>query len=673
MGVMAGFVFVCAVQAQQASDLEAFHRSGQTFITWTEVGSSSGESYRIYRHTAQIVTANLNQATMLADIVEGSSYWPDGATHPTHPIPYFIINDLDTPLPAGTGLFVNTPHESSSFYYCVTAVIGGVENMSDIDSENSLTAPIVEVNDDPLPVVSWESADGRGRQFIQYMDYSSWNPTFEGYAYTYWVGVPASYDFAGTEEYSLSVYMHGWGDRNDVGDVTPWGYETVYVTIDDPHQTWFYGFSSTYDFTLGGDPTSGPIANFTEERILRSVYDADRDPRYRVDENRMFCYGSSMGGSGALALGMRYPNVFAAIYAGLPMTNYQTSGDSGGVNWVPDVAAKWGSVANNLPIENRGPYATHLAAHDGIGVWDWQNHQANLSDRCGDETAFIGLFHGSNDDVIDWETQGNPVYDDFYTGRRLFSGAVYVVDHSWVGFGGLGPTVGQFDWQPFYGFTVKQDEAMPAFTYASGSSAAPPGTGPAEYNLNLEWAASWYTWSGSVAMVDSPFVYQVHVRSPDSPQTVDVTPRRLNVFSVIPGAYYLWERRDPATNAVLASGTVVADSDSLVTVEGLSVSAGNGDLLRIVPAEPLPVSDLAIGIIGTTAQLDWTTQPGMTYRIYHASNSYQSGSEEATGVLPPWTSGSLNLSAAHYYQVRADSGTELGDPSNEVGVYPYHF
>ena len=150
-----------AAPAQQAAGLGAFHRSGQTFLTWTEVGSASGEHYRIYRHGAQITAANLNQATRVAEVDEGSSYWPDGATHPTHPIPRFVINDLAPGVPAGTGLFVNTPNAVGNFYYCVTVVVEGVENTSNISADNSLASPVAETDTDPLPVAAWQSADGR--------------------------------------------------------------------------------------------------------------------------------------------------------------------------------------------------------------------------------------------------------------------------------------------------------------------------------------------------------------------------------------------------------------------------------------------------------------------------------------------------------------------------------
>ena len=53
--------------------LTAFHRSGQTFLTWTEVPVLAGEAYRIYRHTAPVTAATRAAASNLATIAEGSS------------------------------------------------------------------------------------------------------------------------------------------------------------------------------------------------------------------------------------------------------------------------------------------------------------------------------------------------------------------------------------------------------------------------------------------------------------------------------------------------------------------------------------------------------------------------------------------------------------------------
>ncbi|MCA9050977.1 MAG: hypothetical protein KDA89_19705, partial [Planctomycetaceae bacterium] len=48
-----------------ATGLQVFHRTGQTFITWNEATNVGGEHYNVYRHTSPINTSNLSQAQRL--------------------------------------------------------------------------------------------------------------------------------------------------------------------------------------------------------------------------------------------------------------------------------------------------------------------------------------------------------------------------------------------------------------------------------------------------------------------------------------------------------------------------------------------------------------------------------------------------------------------------------
>ena len=55
-----------------------------------------------------------------------------------------------------------------------------------------------------------------GRIYTQFMDYSNWNPTFNGYAYNYAVSVPADYN--PNQAYPLSIVPHAhsevtWSNR----------------------------------------------------------------------------------------------------------------------------------------------------------------------------------------------------------------------------------------------------------------------------------------------------------------------------------------------------------------------------------------------------------------------------------------------------------------------------
>ncbi len=600
---------VAAPLAAQPTGLTAQHRSGQTFLTWNENTSISGEGYHVYRHTAPINAANIAQATRLTTqwgpLPEGSSIFyteRDRYVDTLYPgLRNYVISDLGAPLADTVGLFVWTTKQTGNYYYAVTTVTaGGSENLVDFGAGNT-TGPVAESVADPQPVLVWQSPSGNGRVYTQFMDWATFNPTFERpyahpdgglqYAYNYWVGKPTADQCGGAVPAQLPLYLYlgGHGSRymdDLVGEDEGRGDRSRYwcaveIYADDPRQSWYYGFSASHDYRTGDPdttiPATGPIVNYTEARLLRSIYDTLRNPHYSIDPQRIYVYGHSMGGSGALALAMRYPNVFAASYSSEPMTNYGTSNE-----WRGECETKWGSLTANLPISITGRYADHLAAYNGTGIWTWQNHQANLVNRSRDEMAHMSLAHGALDTVIHWNTQGQPVYGAFYQGRRAFSGATVEADHTWIGWEGMGPNVAVIDYTPFYNFSVVRNESLPGLTYASGSSATPPPGANAAYNLNLEWSASWDNWDG--APIDTAGQWRISLRTTDgSNQTVDVTPRRLQTFNITPGANYAWENRRVSDNGLVASGNVTADANGLVTVRNFAVSPG-GNRLVLQPA-----------------------------------------------------------------------------------------
>jgi pimeloyl-ACP methyl ester carboxylesterase len=593
----------------QQHGLSALHRSGQTFLTWEEDTSLSGEGYHIYRHTQAITEANLDQARLLTGrwgpLPEGSSIFytdrdrePGGSMGDYANMSNYVITELGPQLQDTTGLFVWTTKEDGDFYYAVTLVQDGAEALY-----AALTTPLTESVADPAPVLVWQAASGNGRVYTQFMDFETYNPTFERpiegygglqYAYNYFVGLPTPEQCGGSLPDSLPIDLHieGYGSRYEVHDSAPY-FCALEVWNDDPRQSWYYGFSARYDYRTDDveaiAPDQGPIVNYTEERLLRSIYDTLRDPTYHaynLDPERVYVYGHSMGGSGALALAMRYPNVFAASFSSEPMTNYAASS----VFADSDLAPKWGTQELNLPIENRGRYAAHLTAYDGLGVWDWQNHQLQLVERRSDEMALISLYHGASDDVIEWETQGSPAYEAFYQGLRAFSGAIVDAGHTWVGFEGMGPNLADYG-GPFYGFQVRRDESVPALSNASGSSPVPPPGAGAAFNLNLEWSSSWHNWDGPP--LDTLESWRISLRTTDgSDQRVDVTPRRLVNFKVTPGATYAWENHlvGGSEQALVEEGTVTADADGLITVPAVAVSAQGNRL--VILAEGVSPGDL---------------------------------------------------------------------------------
>lgn len=590
--------------AQTPTELASVYRAGQTFLTWRELPGAGNEYYRIYRHGSPITSSNLASATEIAQIPDSSAMYQTERWMTDYGLTpmqrNFIISDLGPELQDSHGLFVFTVHpgEEGLAYYAVTSVSEGIEIRTIVPGQNALTAGILEAVGEGLPIMVWQSANGRAMVFTQFMDFRTWNPTMDGYAYNYFVSLPDGYTSA--TAWPLFLHIEGHGTRYvdafaDHATGTGYGWPAIQIWGDDPHQSWYYGYAKDHSWgddwpqyvwgDLPSNPEAGSIVNFTEQRLLRAMYDVIGDPRFNVDENRLYAYGHSMGGSGALALGMRYPDVFAAVYCSEPMTNYVTS-----ELWFSDVVPKWGNPFHALPVVNEGPFATHLARYDGTDVWLWINHRAGMVDRWRDDMAYIVTYHGTLDVVIDWETQGEPWYtivDE--VGRRGWAGAALPIDHTWWGF---------LDTPNFaFGdFSFRKDHSFPGLSNFSLNLNVPDSL--AYYNIGVEWSCPWNDFAGDV--VDALDRWEVVLRlyDPGLPGfetlpaggTVDVTTRRVEHFRPPTGPLCSWQNLQLPDNEIVQSGLSGASHTGVFTVPSFIVTKA-GNRLVITTGTPIGEGD----------------------------------------------------------------------------------
>ena len=575
MNFASRWVFVSSTgSSAQPAALAAFHRSGQTFITWTENGSIAGESYRVYRHTSAINAGNLGSAQVVAQVAENSSLYslesggPIGQTR-------FIIQDkvdrdtegLGTELAAGTGLFVYTVHNTSSNNYCyaVTTVnSAGQENRTDFSPGNSLAVTVGEVEAPPRAVHVYtdlfnNGVDYRGYAYTLFMDYDDWNPKYIGYAYNFGVSVPASYSPSGTNRYPVVLHVEGWGSRYTPADAV--NDSSITIRGDDANQCWYYGFGANRNASTY---RSGFVGNYQEKYLIEAVLTTMRDPYYRADTSRVYMFGHSMGGSGTLTIGTRYPGLFAATWSSQPMTDYEMSS-----RWLGDVTPKWGPTTGggdpiiNLPLSD--PSLNGIARYNGTPVFDWQNTQLNMQKRVKDEMAYIQTGHNTDDTTIDWSTQGVPWYSILETSnthKRAWSGYTGAGGHTWMGFqwnnkmminNGAGHWL---EWQ------FRNFEAMPGVAKCSRANAR-----------SLSWAASWYP-QGHPATVDTSARFEMTLISGTGTFTADVTPRRRQRFLPAPGQLCAWTNVQSG-----ASGTVTADANGLVTVTNFTITTTGNRLI----------------------------------------------------------------------------------------------
>lgn len=102
------------------------------------------------------------------------------------------------------------------------------------------------------------------------------------------------------------------------------------------------------------------------------------------------------------------------------------------------------------------------------------------------------------------------------------------------------------------------------------------------------------------AIVDLPGRYEITLRSiSGSSETANITPRRTQQFSVDSGQSCNWTATNRNNGQLIAAGAVEADSNALVTVEGVPVVTGTGTRLAIDCA--------ALHPIAASLQGSWTT------------------------------------------------------------------
>jgi len=663
----------------QPSAISAHHSSGQTFLTWTEADPLEVDRYRVYRYDAPIDATNLPDAQPIATVWPGSGtfyadryYKPAVLAWEPRYFTRYVITDGGPQLAAGKGLWVWTlaledfrGGSSGNGYYAVTSVdASGVENTLDFFADNTL-GPIAESIDDPLPVLGAVLLEGRLEVYTQFIDQRTFNATLSSpnsyndwygldetqpaianalnYGFVYHIFPPRDDCVTGGEIEGLHpvvVNLHGFGGerfRPYNFDPAPTWCNAFRIYPIDISNTWWYGHARAHDYRQDlVVPSTDTIENYTEARVLRMIHDLMRHPSHgaEVDADRVYVYGHSMGASGTLALALRYPNVFAAAHASQPMTNYTTVGDGGGTDWRPDVIVKLGTPELDLPIETRAPagWADALVAYDSTPAWDWQDHQEQVVERRGDEIVPVGIDHGLQDVIIEYSTQGEPAYAPFDASARCWSGLVQNALHVPSGIASMpGPFKKDFVGIPFNAFSARRAETVPGLSSASGAISPPQA--PTSFNEAITWSASWNNWDG--APLDTATEWRLSLQTTDGmPATIDLCPRRLQAFQVLPDVPYVWLNENIATADTVASGVVFADADGLVTLPDFAVSpTGNRAIAR--PALRADTGTVSL-TTGGAQQLDLFAGPAFAGKLYFVLGS-------ATGTSPGLTLGSVNI------------------------------
>lgn len=558
--------------------LKAVHRDGQTFLTWREPDSPVKEEalsfpryralvkqlgdkgpkvqYRIYRSDKPIASVEGRQPIGETGPLScwNGNYFGHGDPKETDLVTRYVIVDGQPPLAPGAGLYVHNPASAIGAYYAVTVVTDGKEDAT-VGIGNALKVPVAEKPGQGVPVLQ----DVKAVKEFNFVaeptlrHYVRWeappHANRENQPNDILVAIPKNL----AKPAPVGLHLHCWGG-------SPWGgygwwfnaeKGAILIAANQVPYDWWTGYHELYGKGPRDQKTwsGGVVHPYTQTRLLSLVDWAAT--QWDIDRNRVFVGGVSMGGSGTPMLAIRHPDriAWAIGWVGvhMPHLSPQFKNSYAQVYGEPD----WG-----------------VKFEDGTPVWDYFNDAWYLRQYPERETPFITWSNGKNDSLIGW-----PQAVEFYKAMQETRRPHLFV---WGQAGHLQRAImPRTHDQRVMPLDIRIDQSLPAFTRCSlddNPGNGDPNDGDKEGAIN-----QWLYWE-TKDIVDQPGAWEMTVaimdKAPKDECTVDLTPRRLQQFTVKAGDTFTWSNNNAGKE--VQSGTGIADTHGLITIEGLKVAkAGN--------------------------------------------------------------------------------------------------
>lgn len=555
---------------EKVTGLKVFWREGQTFVTWKELGDVEKEKYRIYVWNRKISSHHLRHAKHIATIAEGSCHnfqvlrkrkkldpkaiapVVDGYA-PRYAIQDNVDNESSKLLPFGTGLFVRTIKKPAKSYY---AVVPEVKGKVQTDKIAVTPKPVDEKVMLPGAVIQWKHSSGKAAVYTHWMDYETWDPFCESYAYSFGLAVPEKYN--GKFPLGINYYGHGMGQGYKAGSKAPY-FPAVWMWHGDESGSWWFGVMNK---------KKDKVINYAEQRIRWSykwVQAGRKNQFFKVDPRWVIGHGHSMGGTMMNAFALRMGDIFGCCISSAGATIHRRN-----ETWVNQASRLWGTIEKNMPTM------------DGTGVWDHQDYAQWSLKNIKKETAFLTISNGKKDGSVKFEPFPDFI-DALQKSKRPFSARWDQRGHSWSPMGTRNAR-----WNLFQ---IPNNETIPAFANASNSD-DPKKTSKGQVNGKLEWSCSGNDFDKAAKvddLLDTEKEWAMNIRSLSGPTTVDVTPRKVQKFKIHAGKEYAWENisfANPKSARSAGKGKVKADEHGLITVEKFQCDKqGLGNRLIIKPVK----------------------------------------------------------------------------------------
>ena len=607
LALVLGWAVLAGAEERPLPRLAVFHRIGQTFVTWSEVGGPQ-VTYNLYRAVEPITAGTLDSAEpVAAGIPQGTArdfiaenvarFWKRALPQ----VPNFTVHRKEGPLPEGTGLFVYTPNFNRNSFYALTAVWpdGGEDRRVRIGVNSQLKAVIEgalveEVRTTGPILLSRREEDGEVWQ-----DFLHWatpeQASVDGHPYRFRVVTKAGEQEEGSQP-GLIVRLHPYTGNYSQARWSRPGFLVLGLDDFTPaipeqyHQSFWFGYREDlgrgylvgeYARRAGGahrrrdaeegsaqPPGPVPVRDYTRRRMLWTIEGVIR--HFKVDPNRVYLTGSSMGGTGAVGFGLRHPDLFAALDASVPLID-------------PPRSRAW---AYRL-------LGTIWQAEDWPRLPDGQGR--TLGERL-DDTAYVlsaqadlpllRFVNGRQDGAIGW-SQIPAFIEALQQARQPFLAAWHNGEHRGVT-AEEAPAFTSFDI-----YQVRRDESVPALSNAS--TADDPGSGdPAQgdpvgaINDDFRWEVE--TDAEAELVLRLWRVPKTGRFAGVTEATVDVTPRRRQAFHPEPGSRVTLRNLSADDGALIQEMAIGVEPSGLFTARRVRISLEPGSRLIFrrasEPAEP---------------------------------------------------------------------------------------
>jgi hypothetical protein len=274
-----------------------------------------------------------------------------------------------------------------------------------------------------------------------------------------------------------------------------------------------------------------------------------------IDSNRVYLIGTSMGGSGTYHLGIRHPELFAAVHANAGFADY-LGGPCGIEAFCTSFTNDFiGTQQENLQMQGLDGKTYPARQYSDMswfaGVHNGASWTASLGKGRKYEPPYLLMTHGKTDVNVDIGS-ANRLVEVLKEKKYGYSFLRHTGGHSAQNFARLNWLMG-----------FHRNLSYPALSRNSTDIT----TGEEHYNYldKIGWL--------NTTIVDQANLWQVQLTGQG---TVDVTPRHLQQFQVASKQEFHWW-----LNTETGSGTTVtADSNGVLTIPGVVVNGVTTLILR---------------------------------------------------------------------------------------------